>query len=251
MVDCGGCSCSSGVRVWIERQNQQLLSVRISAQKVPVFMEGLFFLFAVDLWTTMPQRPFLCCGFLCFSWPLVCSFDHSPFSHFPCSVSCVLCFHSSSYALFLTAGLMCYWTSTCGTRRLERQCVRVLEYVLRSKRAHLWLQGPSFLRGVTLPQAHIVACAPLFEAPWCGCITGLFWKQWRLWGPETPDQANLELICTRYWTFQACFEGKPIVVDGSVWLRWSCSNQRLAQDTRENLSQRSSDPALKMAFSIN
>ncbi|XDV24536.1 hypothetical protein PO909_028669 [Leuciscus waleckii] len=130
-----------------------------------VFMEGLFFLFAVDLWTTMPQRPSLCCGFLCFSWLLVCSFDHSPFSHFPCSVSCVLCFRSSSYAIFLTAGLMCYWTSTCGTRRLERQCVRAHEYVLRSKRAHLCLQGPSFLRGVTLPQAHIVAYAPPFEAP--------------------------------------------------------------------------------------
>lgn len=115
MVVCGGRSRPSGVRVWIECQNQQLISVRISAQKVPVFMEGLFFLFAVDLWTTMPQRPCLCCGFRCFSWPLVCSFDHSPFSHFPCSVSCVLCFRSSSYASFLTAGLMCYWTSTCGT----------------------------------------------------------------------------------------------------------------------------------------
>lgn len=143
-------------------------------------MEGLFFLFAVDLWTTMPQRPSLCCGFLCFSWLLVCSFDHSPFSHFPCSVSCVLCFRSSSYAIFLTAGLMCYWTSTCGTRRLERQCVRAHEYVLRSKRAHLWLQGPSFLRGVTLPQAHIVAYAPPFEAPWCGFIMGLVWKQRQL-----------------------------------------------------------------------
>lgn len=123
MVVCGGRSRPSRVRVRIESQNQQLMSVRISAQKVPLFMEGLFFFFAVDLWTTMPQRPSLCCGFLCFSWPSVCSFD--TFSHFPCSVSCVLCFRSSSYALFLTAGLMCYWTSTCGTQRVVRRCVCV------------------------------------------------------------------------------------------------------------------------------
>ncbi len=123
MVVCGGRSRPSRVRVRIESQNQQLMSVRISTQKVPLFMEGLFFLFAVDLWTTMPQRPSLCCGFQCFSWLSFCSFDHSPFSHFPCSVSCVLCFRSSSYAFFLTAGLMCYWTLTCGTRRVVCRCV--------------------------------------------------------------------------------------------------------------------------------
>ncbi len=238
MVVCGGRSHPSRVRVRIESQNQQLMSVRISTQKVPLFMEGLFFLFAVDLWTTMPQGPSLCCGFRCFSWLSFCSFDHSPFSHFPCSVSCVLCFHSSSYALFLTAGLMCYWTSTCGTRRV----VCAQKYVLRSKRAHLWLQGPSILCGVTLPGAHIVACAPPFEAPWCGCITGLVWKRRQLLpsakiiNHHLPLQARHDqalrpwdsksgeprAVSTSYWTW---LEGKPIVVDDSVWLRWSRSNR--------------------------